>query len=1063
MNRLNNNLIIPQRHLLYSSVIRLLIVISFIFSFAYAGVTGKISGRVYNLDTGDPLIGVNLQVVDTYHGAATDVDGHFNILNVPPGTYSLKVSMIGFTDKVLANIRVEIDLTTRIEVGLKPEVIEGEAVVVEAEQKVIKMDVAASQTSISSDEINELPVSSVSEVIGMRAGISGFSVRGGGTEETLFIVDGITMKDERTNKPITGIPLSAVQDLSVQTGGFSAEYHNMRSGVVNVVTKEGNRSRYSGTFSLRQSPPGQKHFGKSPYDKTSYWNRPYFDDDVAWTGTTNGAWDEYTQRQYPTFNGWNDVSEKTLIDADATNDLTPASAKKLFTWEHRKNGAISDPDYNIDAGFGGPVPFVSTKLGDLRFFASYRQEQDMYLYAVSEPGLSQKTGMVKFTSDINKSTKFAFTFINGDMSATSLSRGGNANYMDSVWDLASQVNRRGFTMPWRIFTNEYWSKASVNYSTLSGKLTKVFSPTSFLEVLVKHDTKHFTTGPSARRDTSKIFEVFDNWYADEAPNGFKGSPEFSVEGRLAFGGAISTSRDSTELKTISIKADYINQINMRHQIKTGFELLSNQLKMEFGSVNEFLPEGNYWTSTSQYPLRASFYIQDKLEFEGFIATAGLNLDYINPNGDWYAVEIYDDNFFSSSFDPENETDFPMEKISAQTLVSPRLAISHPITEVSKLYFNYGHYLQLPVAQDLYRIRRGNSNEVMNMGDPSLPLARTISYELGYDHALADIYLLHLSAYYKDIADQQDYTNYISANSKVIYSQLTANSYEDIRGFEIELSKMRGDWITGNINFEYRVNTSGYFGVGKYYENPSEQREFLSKNDKQYKPRPIPRIKGVLDFHTPLDFGPSIFNQKILGDWHMNMVFNATAGSWFTYNPNNVPGIEYNVQWKNSYNVDMKVSKTFSIGKAHIKFFADIYNVFNVKTFSGYGFTDGYDWNYYMQSLHLPESVAGELGYKYFEGEDKPGDYRLSDIDFVPMEWVSNVQNISSPSERPIYYDSATDTFHQWTQENGWGSVDQSYYQYVIDNKAYIDMPNQSSFIFLNPRDFFAGISISYDF
>lgn len=1028
-----------------------------------AGVTGKLSGKIYNVKTGEPLIGANVQVQNTYLGAASDVKGHYTILNVPPGLYTLSITMIGYSDYKVSDIRVEIDLTTRIDIGLQQEVLKGETVEVQAVRNVIKMDVAASQRSISSDEISELPVSSISEVIGLRAGISGFSVRGGGTDETLFIVDGITMRDERTNKPITGIPLSAVQDISVQTGGFSAEYHNLRSGVVNLVTKEGQRDRYSGTISIRQSPPGQKHFGKSPYDKESYWFRPFFDDDVAWTGTTSGAWDEYTQRQHPTFNGWNDVSAKTLIDEDPTNDLSPAAAQKLFTWEHRKNGAIAEPDYNIDAGFGGPVPFVGSLLGDLRFFGSYRQEQDMYLFEVSHPGFFQQTGMLKITSDLSKSTKLTFTLIKGGMSATSLSRGGNANYMDSVWDLVSQVNMRGFTMPWRIFTNEYWSRASADHSTITAKLTRVISPTSFFEVIIKRDKKDFVTGPGTRRDTSQIYEVFENWYADEAPNGFKGTPEFSIEGRLAFGGAISTSRDSTELETITLKADYVNQINSRHQIKSGFEIVSNSLKMEFGSVNEFLPEGNYWTSLTQSPYRASFYAQDKLEFEGFIATAGLNLDYIDANGNWYELDVYDDGFFSSSYDPENVGEFETIKIPAQTLVSPRFAISHPITEVSKLYFNYGHYIQMPVAQDLYRIRRGNSNEVMNMGDPTLPLAKTISYELGYDHALSNMYLIHLSSYYKDISDQQDYTSFISANSKVIYSQLTANSYEDIRGFEVEISKMKGDWITGNINFEYRVNTSGYFGVGKYYENPSEQREFLSKNDKQYKPRPIPRVKGVIDFHTPLKFGPRVIGLYPLSDWHLNTIFQATGGSWFTYNPNNVPGIEYNVRWENFYYADAKISKTFALGNARIKFFADIYNVFNIKTFSGYGFTDGYDWNYYMQSLHMSEDIAGELGYKYFTGNDKPGDFRDSDVEFVPMEWVSNIQSISNPNERPIYYDAATESYQQWTSSQGWKAVDSGYLQYVLDKKAYIDMPNQESFIFLNPRDFFIGLTISYDF
>ena len=370
---------------------------------------------------------------------------------------------------------------------------------------------------------------------------------------------------------------------------------------------------------------------------------------------------------------------------------------------------------------------------------------------------------------------------------------------------------------------------------------------------------------------------------------------------------------------------------------------------------------------------------------------------------------------------------------------------------------------MPIAQDLYRVRRGFSEEVLTIGDPTLPMANTIAYEIGFDQSFLESYLIHISAYYKDISDQQDYTKFISANSKVNYFRLTANSYEDIRGFELELSRVKGKWLTGFANYEYRVNTSGYFGLGRYYENPSDQRNYELNNEKQYKPRPIPRIKSVLDFHTPLAFGPKIAGQHLLGDWHINLISRWSGGSWFTYNPNNVPGIEYNVQYKDNYNIDIKFSKIFHIGKLNVKLYADIFNALNTKTFSGYGFEDGFDYNYYMQSLHLPDNIASELGYNYFSGNDKPGDVRKDGTDFVPMEWVSDVTYVNNPSERPIYYDQATDSYKQWTQEAGWNSVSQSFYDQVIRDKQYIDMPNQLYYVFLNPRDVFIGFNISYDF
>ena len=357
-------------------------------------------------------------------GSATDINGMYHILNVPPGFYDLKVNMIGYGDKTVTGVRVEIDLTAVIDLDLAIEAIEGQMITVEANQKLVKVDVASSQKSISSEKIAEMPVSSVSEVVGLSAGVSGLSVRGGSFNETQFMVDGLVLNDERTSEPTTGIPLSAIQDISLQTGGFGAEYRNARSGVINVVTREGSKEKYSGTFSFRRSPAGQKHFGMSPYAAESFWFKPYLDDEVCWTGTNNGSWDQYQQRQYPAFDGWNSVSEQTLADDNPDNDLTPSGAKKLFSWEHRKQGAIQLPDFNIDAGFGGPVPFVSSKLGNLRFYFSTRQEQEMYLYEVSSPGLYRQSYLLKLTSDLSEKSKLVYSFYNGNMEGTTLSRGG---------------------------------------------------------------------------------------------------------------------------------------------------------------------------------------------------------------------------------------------------------------------------------------------------------------------------------------------------------------------------------------------------------------------------------------------------------------------------------------------------------------------------------------------------------------------------------------------------------------------------------------------------------------
>ncbi|MEJ2052850.1 MAG: carboxypeptidase-like regulatory domain-containing protein, partial [Calditrichaceae bacterium] len=85
---------------------------------ATAGTTGKIAGKVTDSETGEPLIGANVFIKDSNLGASTDLDGYFAILNVPPGTYTLKAEYIGYNTKEITDLKVSIDLTTNIDITL---------------------------------------------------------------------------------------------------------------------------------------------------------------------------------------------------------------------------------------------------------------------------------------------------------------------------------------------------------------------------------------------------------------------------------------------------------------------------------------------------------------------------------------------------------------------------------------------------------------------------------------------------------------------------------------------------------------------------------------------------------------------------------------------------------------------------------------------------------------------------------------------------------------------------------------------------------------------------------
>jgi outer membrane receptor protein involved in Fe transport len=999
-----------------------LLIPSYLFSI---GNAGKIAGRIMDGETNTGLPGVNVMLLETKQGAITDMNGYYVILNVPPGKYNLRATMVGYTAYKVSNVEVNIDRTTTMNFEMKTEAIQGKEIQVVASRPIVQKDVAASVTNINETTIQALPVQNITQVVGLQAGIvnsatDGITIRGGGEAQSAFMLDGVNLKDERSMTSYQRISLNSLQEIQVQTGGFSAEYGNARSGVINIVTKEGDRQKYTFAITTQLRPAEAKHFGMSVYDPMSFWNRPYLDPAVCWTGTKNGAWSAAMQQQYQSFDGWNAISNQTLQDDDPTNDLTPEGARQLYLWQHRRQGDIKKPDYNIDAAFGGPVPYVSEMLGNLRFFASYRKENTEYLIPLATDGYKDFNGTMKLTSDITDKLKVVVSGMYGETNGTTNNNTGAAGifyYNSSIADALHEVNY----ISTRIYTPDYWCPSEIFRSLISAKATYIFNEKTLAEATLQSNRTKYFTMPNTPRNTDPIYNIAGLW-VDEGPWGYYPYPASGIGDqsfRMGFG--MSNSRDYSLINTYTFTASLMSQLNEFNQLKAGVEFTYNDQNVKYGSVELTLPTGNRTYEWKRYPIRGAVYALDKLEFEGLVINAGLRMDYSNPNGDWYDLSPYDP-YLSNKYGDILDAVAPKKKVDTKVDFSPRLAISHPITENSKLYFNYGHFRAMPSTETMYRIQKEWDKQISYLANPDLDLEKTVQYELGYDHNLFDMFLLHLSAYYKDVSDQAKTIRYTSADGKENYLTTDNTSYADIRGFEVELRKDRGDWVNGFLNYTYMVTTSGYFGYAQYYENSADMRAYIRDNIYQEKPRPQPYARANIEFRTPTDFGPEFAGIKILGDWRISFLPTWTSGDWFTWNPGSKPDISYNMEWNDSYNIDLKITKDIKIWKVNIEFMADISNLTNHKQFSVYGFYDSNDRKAYFESLHLPKSIADALGapYNTHYGNDKPGDYRDYDTPYDP---------------------NSTDD----------------------KTKAYIDMPNQSSLTFLNPRNVFLGVRIAFDF
>ncbi len=214
----------------------------------WAGTTGKIVGQVKDAESGEPLPAVNILIENTMLGAATDMDGTFLILNVPPGIYSVRANMIGYRDVVVSNVQVNVDKTTTLNFVLTPSVVEAEnAVEVVAEKPLIKKDLTSTESIVSSQEIENLPVENFSDVVNLQAGVVEGHFRGGRLGEVMYLVNGISVNDAYSGSFAIEVENNSIQELSVISGTFSAEYGQAMSGIVNIVTKEGG-SRFEGNL-----------------------------------------------------------------------------------------------------------------------------------------------------------------------------------------------------------------------------------------------------------------------------------------------------------------------------------------------------------------------------------------------------------------------------------------------------------------------------------------------------------------------------------------------------------------------------------------------------------------------------------------------------------------------------------------------------------------------------------------------------------------------------------------------------------------------------------------------
>jgi hypothetical protein len=204
-------------------IITILIMAAVLFAAEY----GRITGRVVDQETGEPLIGADVIVEGTELGAATDMNGEFTVLYVPVGAHTVLASYISYDPFTYTNVIVNADQTTNVAFRLRPTVIEVQGVTVVAERPMIVTSKTSTDRAVTSSEISRLPITTLNQVISLQPGVVqsnlGTHLRGGRAEEIAYFVDGmITMVPNLGQQSVTINP-TAIEEVTVVSGGFDAE------------------------------------------------------------------------------------------------------------------------------------------------------------------------------------------------------------------------------------------------------------------------------------------------------------------------------------------------------------------------------------------------------------------------------------------------------------------------------------------------------------------------------------------------------------------------------------------------------------------------------------------------------------------------------------------------------------------------------------------------------------------------------------------------------------------------------------------------------------------------
>jgi outer membrane receptor for ferrienterochelin and colicin len=817
---------------------------------ALAGTNGILEGTVKDKGNGEFLVGVNVLILGSQQGVATDQDGRYVVQNIRAGKYDVRFSHIGYKASLIKGVLVNPDLRTRLHVQLESSAITMQEITVIQEKPLIQKDVTGTMFIVSGDEISLLPVDNVSDVIRLKAGVTTEgNVRGGKITEVLYLVDGLPVQDVLVGGRSSELPNSSIVGLSFYSGGFEPEYGNALSGVVNIVTK---------------------------------------------TGTNQ---------------------HKFFLRADKDNLFGGKQVCKTTEAEVSASGPILDDQLFYFGSFNGSMT-------DTRWW------QDLQ-YFYSSPIEKNFSGFGK---------------------------------LDFLFTPSMRLGIQG------LYSHRDWHDYEFNWRFNLGGLPPEKRDSYRVAAILSHslsDRFFYTASLSRYYTESKIGNGSKQNVPANDPYQYDFFLRYIIDGQRALW------RQSTQ-ETYTVKMDGTLKAGGVHLMKFGgeinlYNLTSDIVKFEprttyFGKplVNE--PQLDFSSHYTYRPKSGSLYIQDKIDVvrDGILLSAGVRYDFLEPTADRPLIESI------TVRDTAHLNVRGTTEASLKQQFSPRLGAAMQLAENGYLFVNVGWYFQYPLFEYLYTglDRVGLTKGVSALtGNPDLEPERTTSVEIALKYSFDYNLVGSLTYFKKQSKNLIDAKTFVPGDSKVAgnfgFAEYVNTPEAQASGFEIVISRERGEWLTGEVSYTY-MNAEGTSGsaqdafyLAQYGQLPAARLFPLSWDQSH-------TLKTVLALVTPLDLNLNIVTEYHTGKpytkYPTTTGFDTVKAGLFA---------QSNARMPPYFNADLKLEKILKFGfwdRARMKLYLDVRNITN---------TQNVEW------MDSNGRIGGELG--------DPGGYYIGRRTSVGMQ------------------------------------------------------------------------------